>query len=536
MVASLIYGLMFRLWARIPALALRIPSQRAAALGGAIAALSYALIAGFSVPTQRTLFMLSAIALALWFDRGISGSRILAWALLAVVLFDPWSVLSPGFWLSFGAVAMIFYVTANRTGTPSALSGAIRTQMAVTLGLLPLTLVLFQEVSIISPLANAFAIPLVSLVVVPITLFGALVGQLFQADWILQLAHWIMQWCYWALAWLADLPHAVWQSHAAPMWAAALALLGAVWLLAPRGTPARMTGVALALPMFYLAPPGPREGELWVHLLDVGQGLATVVRTSHHALVYDTGPRWNPDADSGSRIVVPFLRGEGITDLDALIITHADDDHSGGAKSVIDARRPAWVMTSMDPASEMLRGAVELRRCKQGDAWQWDGVNFAILHPEASAYDDAKVKTNNLGCTLKITSADGTILMTADIEKISEQQLLARYKDQPNTLKADVMVVPHHGSKTSSTVAFIEAVSPEMALVPVGYRSRFRHPNAAVLERYAAQGIPIYRTDFLGAITIKFAQGAAPVLTSYREEHMRYWLDPPLRDADAIEP
>ncbi len=224
MVASLIYWLAFRLWARVPALALRMPAQRAAAVAGALAALSYALIAGFSVPTQRTFFMLAAIALALWFGRGISGSRILAWALLAVVLMDPWAVLAPGFWLSFGAVAMIFYVTAKRTGMPGALSGAVKTQIAVTLGLLPMTLALFQEVSVISPIANAFAIPVVSLIVVPIALFGALVGQFMPADWILQLAHLAMQLCYLALAWLADLPNAVWQSHAPPLWAAGLAL------------------------------------------------------------------------------------------------------------------------------------------------------------------------------------------------------------------------------------------------------------------------------------------------------------------------
>jgi len=214
MVASLIYWVAFRLWARVPALALRLPAQRAAAFAGALAALCYALIAGFSVPTQRTFFMLAAIALALGFGRGISGSRILAWALLAVVLMDPWAVLAPGFWLSFGAVAMIFYVTAKRTGVPSALSGAVKPQRAVTLGLLPMPLALFQEVSVISPIANAFAIPVVSLVVVPIALFGALVGQFLAADWILQLAHLVMQFCYLALAWLADLPNAVWQSHA----------------------------------------------------------------------------------------------------------------------------------------------------------------------------------------------------------------------------------------------------------------------------------------------------------------------------------
>ena len=537
MVASLLYWLVFRMWARVAELALRLPAQRAAALAGALAALAYALIAGFSVPTQRTFFMLAAIAIALWFGRGMSASRILAWALLAVLLLDPWAGLAPGFWLSFGCVAMIFYVTQLRTGRVGAVAGAVNTQVAVTLGLLPLTLVLFQEVSIISPIANAFAIPLVSLIVVPITLLGALLP----VDFMLQLAHLVMSWCYTALSFLSELPNAVWQSHAPPFWTALLAIIGVVWLLLPRGASMRWVGGAAMLPLFLVLPPSPKEGELWMTLLDVGQGLATVVRTAKHTLVYDTGPRWNPDADSGNRIVAPYLRGEGVRVLDALIITHADEDHSGGAKSVIDLRKPKWVLTSMDPKSENLAGAAEIMRCEWtesgGDSWHWDGVDFDIIHPAKDAYDVVGAKTNNLGCALKITAPGGTMLMTADIEKLAENLLLERFKDEPGVLKSDVMVVPHHGSRTSSTDAFIDAVSPSLALVPVGYRSRFRHPNSAVMERYAARKIPIYRTDLLGAITLKFATDAKgkPVLTAYRQQHPRYWIDQPQTGANTNE-
>ena len=540
MVASLLYWLVFRIWARVPALALRLPAQRAAALAGAIAALTYALIAGFSVPTQRTFFMLAAIAVALWLGRGMSASRILAWALLAVLLLDPWAGLAPGFWLSFGCVAMIFYVTALRSGKVGAVAGAVNTQIAVTLGLLPVTLVLFQEVSIISPIANAFAIPIVSLIVVPITLVGALLPF----DFILQLAHLVMSGCYAALAFLSELPNAVWQSHAPAAWTAILAMIGVVWLLLPRGAALRWVGAVAMLPMFMVLPPSPKQGELWVTLLDVGQGLATVVRTANHTMVYDTGPRWNPDADSGNRIVAPYLRGEGIRDLDALVVSHADEDHAGGAKSVIDMRKPKWVLTSMEGKSEILRGAAEVMRCEWlasgGDSWHWDGVDFDIIHPEKDAYDAKGVKTNNLSCTLKITAPGGSILMTADIEKLAEKQLLERFEDEPAVLKSDVLVVPHHGSRTSSTDAFLDAVSPTMALVPVGYRSRFRHPNGIVMDRYAARNIPVYRTDFLGAITIKFAADAKgkPSMTTFREQSLRYWIDQPQpvagKDAGAI--
>ena len=529
MVASLLYWLVFRCWARIPALALRLPAQRAAAFAGALAALTYALIAGFSVPTQRTFFMLATIAIALWFGRGVSGSRILAWALLAVLLLDPWAGLAAGFWLSFGCVAMIFYVTAHRTGKLGAVAGAVTTQIAVTLGLLPVTLVLFQEVSIISPIANAFAIPVVSLIVVPITLIGALLPF----DFILHLAHLVMTWCYIALAFLSELPNAVWQSHAPQPWTALLAMIGVAWLLLPRGAGMRWVGAVLMLPMFVVLPPAPKSGELWVTLLDVGQGLATVVRTANHALVYDAGPRWNPDADTGNRIIAPYLRGEGVRVLDALVVTHADEDHSGGARSVIDMRKPKWLLTSMDATHENLRGAAEVMRCEWsesgGDRWHWDGVDFDIIHPAKDAYGVDGTKTNDLGCTLKITAPGGSILMTADIEKLSENLLMARFRDTPSVLKSDVLVVPHHGSRTSSTDAFIDAVSPTMALVPVGYRSRFRHPNGVVMARYAARKIPIYRTDLLGAITLKFGMDAngKPALSTFRTERQRYWIDQP---------
>ncbi len=523
MVASLMYWLAFRLWARVPPLALRLPAQRAAALVGALTALGYALIAGFSVPTQRTFFMLAAVAIALWFGRGASATRILAWAMLAVLLLDPWAVLAPGFWLSFGAVAMIFFVTVRRTGVPGTMSAAVRTQLAVTLGLLPMTLALFQEVSLVSPFANAFAIPVVSLLVVPITLLGAALGLLVPADLVLGLAHTVMHFCYLALDWLAALPDAVWQSHAPPLWAAGLALLGMLCLLMPRGVPARWAGGAMVMPLFLLVPAGPAEGELQVHVLDVGQGLATVVRTARHSLVYDTGPRWNPGADSGSRIVVPFLRGEGIRELDALIVTHDDDDHAGGARAIIAARQPKWLLTSLDADRDAIDGAREVMRCEAGDAWRWDGVLFEILHPVPVGYVEG-AKTNSLGCVLKISSPGGSILLTADIEKPSERELLERAGDD---LKADVMLVPHHGSRTSSTDEFLDAVAPRTALVAVGYRNRFRHPNAQVMARYADRNIHVARTDMAGALTVTFRAGQSPQVEGFRAIHRRYWLDAP---------
>jgi competence protein ComEC len=526
MVASIAYWLAFRLWVRVPRLVLRIPAQRAAVIAGVFTALAYSLIAGFSVPTQRTLFMLTTVAIALWMGRTSSASRILAVALLVVLVRDPWAVLAPGFWLSFGAVAAIFFVTAHRTGKISSVRGAVLTQVAVTLGLLPMTLAMFQEVSIISPIANAFAIPLVSLVVVPLTLVGAVLPF----DGVLWLAHEMMSWCYAALNWLASAPNAVWQSHAPPLWAVVLALFGCAWLMLPRGAVPRVLGLVFCLPMFVITPNAPQPGEVWLTLLDVGQGLATVIRTSTHTMVYDTGPRYNPDSDSGNRVIVPYLRGEGLRELDALVVTHDDEDHTGGAQSIIAARNPKWILTSVDNDRDVFEGANEILRCDTRDRWNWDGVEFAVIHPEKEHYNEDSRKTNNLGCAMKITAPGGTILMTADIERKSELEILAR---DAELLKADVLVIPHHGSKTSSSDEFLDAIAPKLALLPVGYRNRFRHPNPDVMTRYAERGIKVLRTDELGAITLKFGVRAnvSPQATSYRQAHRRYWTDVPMQAA-----
>lgn len=519
MVASLIYALTFFVWARIPAFALRLPAQKAAALAGVFTALVYSLIAGFSVPAQRTFFMVAVVALALWSGRITSPSRVLCWALFAVLIIDPWAVLAPGFWLSFGAVAMIFYVTAGRTGRLSALRGAALTQLAVTLGLLPMLLALFQEVSVISPIANAFAIPLVSLVIVPVTLIAAVVP----VDALMHLAHWLMALCMIPLDWMAKLPTAVWESHAPLPWTVALAVLGCAWLLLPRGFPARWLGFVWMLPMFLVFPPRPQPGEIWVTALDVGQGLAVALQTSRHALVYDTGPTWNPDADSGNRIIVPYLRGEGMRRLDGLIVSHEDEDHSGGAISILDARSPLWLLSSLPEDSEILGHTAQSRRCEAGQSWDWDGVRFSILHPTRDSYAMENIRTNDRGCVLKIESTGGSVLIAADIEKRSEAELLRR--DRAN-LRSDVLLVPHHGSKTSSTADFIAAVAPKVAIFTVGYRNRFRHPHPDVVARYIDFGSRMLRSDESGAITVKFLR-TGWVVEMQREKGKRYWHDVP---------
>ncbi|NJD89789.1 MAG: DUF4131 domain-containing protein, partial [Betaproteobacteria bacterium] len=305
MFAGLAFAVVAFAWVRVPALALALPARKAGAVAGVAAAAAYTLLAGFGVPAQRTRAMLAVAAAAVVAERVASPSRVLSAAVVAVLLVDPWAVLAPGFWLSFGAVGAIFLALGLRTGEPGTLRGAAITQAAVTLALWPLLAALFGEVSVVSPLANAFAIPLVSLVVVPLTLAGALLPL----PWLLDVAHAVMEASMGPLEALSALPFAVAEWPEAPLVSVVVATAGAVLLLAPRGLPLRLAGVVFLLPLATWRAPSPPPGEAWIDILDVGQGLAVIVRTAGHALAYDAGPSWNAESDSGNRIVVPYLRG-----------------------------------------------------------------------------------------------------------------------------------------------------------------------------------------------------------------------------------
>jgi competence protein ComEC len=516
MLAGLAFAIAVLAWVRAPPLPLWLPARKAGVIAGVLVAIAYALLTGFAVPAQRTVLMLAVIAACVLMDRQGSPSRVLALAALAVTLADPWAVLSGGFWLSFGAVAAIFYVLTLRTGSAGRLRGAALEQLAVTVAMLPMMLALFQEVSLVSPLANAIAIPAVSLVIVPLALGGAFLG----AGFLLEAAHQLMAWLMVPLEALAAFPGAVLESHEPAAWTVGTALVGCAWLLTPRGFPLRPLGSVWIAPLFLVVPATPAAGEAWIDVLDVGHGLAIVVRTATHALVYDTGPSWSAESDSGSRIVVPYLRGEGLRRLDGLVVSHADDDHAGGAWSIAQSRAPPWLLSPLAADDPLHAAFAYSRLCRAGQSWTWDGVRFEVLHPADAAHDEARRRENDRSCVLRVAAGTGTALLTGDIEQRSEAELLAR--DRAG-VRADVLLVPHHGSKTSSTPPFLEAVAPQVALVSVGYRNRFRHPNEAVMLRYAARGIPVRRTDAEGALRIVL--GASGARIERLAPPARYWSD-----------
>jgi competence protein ComEC len=539
-------------------LPLRLPAARLAVLAGLGTAWAYVALAGFGVPAQRTLYMLAVVALAVWLDRMSAVSHVLALAAGVVVLLDPWAVMWPGFWLSFGAVAAILYATAGRMasrqpapgaeedeadrpagGTAAGGAGrakrmlaargvwAVRlvenlrlaavTQLAVTVGLIPLTMLLFSQISLVSPVANAVAIPVISLLVTPLALVGSILPAPIAAP-VLQCAHWLLAALLGALEWLSAQPLAVWAAPA-PSWPMfAFALAGTAWMLAPRGWPMRWLGLACWLPLLLAQPESPPPGVLRAIAFDVGQGMAILLETNNHRLLYDTGPAYTPETNGGNRVILPYLRARGINALDGMIVTHSDSDHSGGALSVLRDIPTTWVLSSLPAGHAIAAGARQHDHCAAGQEWEWDGVRFEMLHPTAASYQDPALKPNARGCTLLISTKASSILLPADIEAAQESALVAASQDK---LRADVLLVPHHGSGTSSTPAFLAAVRPQHAIFQAGYRNRYHHPRADVLDRYRALGAAIWRTDESGAVSVEL--GASTRLSAYRQQHARYW-------------
>ncbi|HZQ60436.1 MAG TPA: DNA internalization-related competence protein ComEC/Rec2, partial [Casimicrobiaceae bacterium] len=526
--AAITAALVHRLVRRSARMTAIVPAHRVAALIGALAAFAYVLLAGAQIPAQRTLVMLVVAAVGLWLARPGSARMVWLWALAIVLVFDPWAGLTPGFWLSFGAVALLLYSgTCRLQSRPASfwdaqrrtLQAAARAQGVVTVGLVPLTLAVFQRVSLIAPLANALAIPVVTFLVVPV----ALTAIVLPFEWPWQLAHAVFAWLMLPLERLAAWPGTTWQQHAPAPWSVGAAMIGIVWMLAPPGIPLRALGALWLLPLVAVRPLVPGPGGVRVSVLDVGQGLAAVVQTATHTLLYDTGPRFNDDADAGGRIVAPYLHAIGIERLSMLVVSHLDADHSGGTRSIAHTVPIDWRVSSVPHDDRLWQSIGGVERCRAGQTWTWDGVSFAFLHPPPAWYGATRFKTNDMSCVLRVAANGGSVLLTGDIEAKSEMTMVA--SDQ--SLATDLLVVPHHGSRTSSTAEFIAAVSPRVAIFTPGYRNQFGHPRAEVLERYRAAGAVLLRTDLQGAIIIDIDPTGATSISAERERQRRYWYDPP---------
>ncbi len=369
----------------------------------------------------------------------------------------------------------------------------------------------FQQVSLVGFLANLLAIPLVTLVITPLALLGTLSSPLWM------LAAGAAKGLVGGLAWLASWPLAVWFVPVAPPWARLAALLAALLLVLPLPWRLRLLAVPLALPL--LLPPRvlPGDGQFDITVADVGQGSAVLLRTRNHLLVYDAGPQYARDSDAGQRVLLPMLRAFGETRIDVLMLSHRDNDHIGGAASLLRALPVAQLYSSMAAEPELLGEAVPRRRCEAGQHWQWDGVAFEVLHPTAQDYERSR-KPNAMSCVLRVQAGDASLLLSGDIEAEQEAALAARYGD---ALRSELLVVPHHGSRSSSSAALLDAVQPHMALIQAGYRNRFGHPAPDVVQRYRESGAALRLSPVCGAWWRE--AGEAPAGHCQREVVRRYW-------------
>jgi len=517
--AGLLFWLVRRLWAHAGRFAEAVPARKVAALTAVAGALVYAMLAGFGIPARRAVVMVTVVMLAAVFNRRSSLAGALCLAAVVTLLIDPLSVLSAGWWLSFWAVVLIAYLTAGRNGLRGFGGRWIYMHVLLALGMIPILLVFFQSASLVAPLANVVAVPWVGMLVVPLALLGSVATFLHAAtgEVLLAGAASLLEPVRLWLAWLAEAPFSTWQQHQPIAWTLLPGVSGLLLLLAPRGIPGRWLGLLLLLPVFCVKPSRPGPGEVRMTLLDVGQGLATVVQTQHHVLVYDAGPGFSEAFDTGAAVVIPFLRSQGIRSIDTLVVSHGDNDHIGGVASLLSVYATGRIKSSVP--GKIPRAAAE--HCLRGQHWEWDGVDFRMLHPDTASERPG----NNTSCVLKISARGGQgILLTGDIEQEAETLLL---REQGEVLRSDVLVAPHHGSNTSSSSEFLAQVDPALALFPAGYLNRYRFPKQAVVERYDRRGVDCYQTGLAGAITVNLGGASRePEISLFREQQRRFWMPP----------
>ncbi|HFD33384.1 MAG TPA: DNA internalization-related competence protein ComEC/Rec2 [Gammaproteobacteria bacterium] len=518
LVAAAVFFVCGTIVRRIPRLLIYAPYYKVAAIAAMLAAGFYAMLAGFAIPTQRALVMICVVMVFMLFNRRLNPRMILSSALFVVLLIDPFSALSAGFWLSFVAVAAILYAMQSRVSANSLWWKWGRIQWITSVALIPVLLFSFQSFSLISPIANIIAVPWVSFLVVPLVLLGALLQFVTPvAQFLFMLANKLLAGLWLVLDYLAHLPFAQWEQFSPQAWTLLPGLIGVLLLLSPKGMPAKYLSVIFLLPLFLIKPTAPANGTFKLTLLDVGQGLSAVVQTHSHVLVFDTGPAFSSGFDTGAAVVLPYLRKNNITRLDMLLVSHGDNDHIGGMQSILDGVEVSQVLTSVP--QQMTRN--EYAICRAGEQWQWDNVHFKMLNPVSlKSFGKSRKAGNNLSCVLKVSIGKYSILLTGDIEKKAEKRLLKRVYDE---LAVDVLVAPHHGSNTSSSKRFIKHVDPKFVLYPVGYRNRYGFPKEKVVQRYAQQGVKQISTAQAGAITFSIDASGVSDPDLYRQLNKRIW-------------
>jgi competence protein ComEC len=490
----------------------RRPARDWAALGALVTAVAYCLLAGMPVSARRAVLMTAAGLAALVLRRGGSVAAGFGTALAVVLLADPLAVLDPGFWLSFGAVGVILAVVAARKASPGRVRMVLRIQAALAVGLLTCTVAWFGRVSLVAPLANLLAVPWFSVLVVPPALGGVVLAWLAPplGEGLLVFAAWTTRLALVVIERAAELPLAS-RGLAAPTLPALLAACaGAAWCLLPRPAPGRRLAPVLFAPLLLAGPPPLAPGAFELRVFDVGHGLSVLVRTRQRALLYDAGPSW-PGGDAAEWTVLPAIRALGLRRLDALVVSHGHADHQGGAGSV-QAAFPGlleWGGFGAEHAGS--------RPCRSGLAWSWDGVRFSILHP-AEGFRGGQ---NDGSCVLLVDGPGGRVLLTGDIEARGERALLAAQ----GRLPADLVLAPHHGSRTSSGPPLVAATRPAWAVFSTNWRNRWGFPAEAVVERWRKAGAMPLSTERHGEIVLRFDRRGPGRAELRRGTECRAWLE-----------
>jgi len=505
-VAFLAAGLVGLVWRRVPWLVLRIPTGRAAIVAGMVVAIAHGALAGYGIPVMRAVIMLSVAALAGWCTRRPASGRVLLLALVSVLIVDPWAVLSAGFWLSFGAVAALMLVLAGRALPMGRAAQFLRSQWGIGLLSAPMLMAAFGQLSLVAPLANLIAIPVVSLLVVPALLLASACHSVA----LLAVAGGLIEGLMAVLSAMASWPMAAWSGAVPATLLLLVAALGTMILLLPRGTPMRGAGLAMLVVVLAWSPARPDAGQFDLRVFDVGQGLAVRVRTRTHDLMYDAGRSYFRGGDAGQSVVLPALRYEGIGRLDRLVLSHDDSDHTGGARSLLDG----LVVEHLTAGAGVRLEGRDTDACASGEAWVWDGVRFEWQHPAAGDMSD---DDNNRSCVLLVRGIVGSVLLTGDIQRQAEARLVAR-----GLTPVSVVIAPHHGSKSSSSEALIAAARPQHVVFSAGLDNSYGHPAAAVVERWSNAGARSWNTANAGMIDIHW-RGDAAVVLPYAEAHRRYW-------------
>lgn len=513
LVAGLGFWVFTAVWRRVPLLAARLPAPVAGAALGLLLGVGYAMLAGLSLPTQRALVMLGVMALGVWLRRESKPSAVLALAAAGVLLWDPSSILAAGFWLSFGAVAAILAILALAPREPRWRS-LVRIQIAISVALWPVLALFGLPASGVAPLVNLVLVPLFSFLVVPVSLLGAAILAIVPdaGAWILTHLAGLLNLLREILSAVAGSGLSLAAADVNGKLAALIALAAVAILLLPHGFPFRSMALPLMAVIWLPRAPVLEPGDFNVHVLDVGQGLSTVIETRHHSLVFDTGPQYPSGFSTVEAVVMPFLAHRGLSSVDGLVLSHGDNDHAGGADRLLEAIRIGFVRSG-EPA----RVSIDAVACRSGESWQWDGVTFMFLHPDPEVAQSG----NNASCVLRIANARSSVLFTGDIEALVERSLIRSSFDK---LDVDLVVAPHHGSRSSSTDAFVAATAPAYVVYTTGWANRYGFPADEVRDRWSASGAAGIDTAAAGTISflVDASHGIRPP-TCYRIHARRFW-------------